>query len=65
MKYVSLIISVVTMNSCTYTSRDNYDSWIIDEDVCRELVKVEKSNVAFPYVSGFFIFGQPLPLSHR
>lgn len=47
MKYISLIIVAVAMNSCTYTSRDNYDPWIVDEDACRELVKVENCLNAF------------------
>lgn len=47
MKYILLIISVLVMSSCAYTSRDNYDPWIVDEEACRELVKVENCLNAF------------------
>lgn len=35
------------MSSCTSTNRDNYDPWIVDENACRELVKVENCLNAF------------------
>ncbi|MBD9092914.1 MAG: hypothetical protein EGQ20_10345 [Bacteroides oleiciplenus] len=47
MKYISLIILIVVMSSCTSTNRDNYDPWIVDENACRELVKVENCLNAF------------------
>lgn len=38
-----LIIGIIILcSSCSFTSRENYDPWIADEEACRELAKVDK-----------------------